>query len=95
MGNENLQATIPVDYRLVLFSVVVVLAVINGGKGLPHTKAAWTQESGRLTVMANTSFWGKVAQRTSATTNIESAVTIWDVQGLISVNYGLGKHFRP
>jgi hypothetical protein len=67
--------------------------IINGGKGLPHTKAAWVSQTGRLTLLTNTRFWGKVYQSRDVLLNVPTAQTIWDVQSLISVNYGLGSHF--
>lgn len=68
--------------------------VINGSKGLPHTKAAWVTETGKLTVLANTRFWGKVHQVKREHWEYPLAITVWDVQGLLSINYGLGKHFE-
>ncbi|MBN2355616.1 hypothetical protein JXO59_05855 [candidate division KSB1 bacterium] len=68
--------------------------VINGSKGLPHTKAAWVTDVGKLTVFVNTRFWGKVHQVESMQYDLPLAVTVWDVQGLFSINYGLGKHFE-
>ena len=67
--------------------------VINGGRGLPHTKAAWVQERGHLSMLAHTRFWGKVSQYTNTEVGLQDARTVWDVQGLVSLNYGLGKHF--
>ncbi|MBN1997406.1 hypothetical protein JW935_07635 [candidate division KSB1 bacterium] len=66
--------------------------VINGGKGLPHTRAAWVSETGRLTILAHSRFWGKVGPLPSE--GIQRAQTVWDVQGLVSLNYGIGDHFE-
>jgi len=44
----------PVKPILVLWLLLMAAShavVINGGKGLPHTKAAWVSETGRLTMM--------------------------------------------
>ncbi len=65
--------------------------VINGGKGLPHTRAAWVSETGRLTILSHSRFWGKVGALPSET--VERAQTVWCVQGLVSLNYGIGDHF--
>ena len=67
--------------------------IINGGKGLPHTKAAWVAETGRLTVQTNSRFWGQVHQTPQSSAGISNAITVWDVQGQIALNYGLGEHF--
>ncbi|MBN1541686.1 hypothetical protein JW992_06035 [candidate division KSB1 bacterium] len=82
-----------------IFAVVLLLstasqaAVINGGRGLPHTKAAWVQERTHLSMLMHTRFWGKVSQFTDTQLGLQDAVTVWTVQGLVSMNYGLGKHF--
>jgi hypothetical protein len=68
--------------------------VINGGKGLPHTSSAWVMETGRLTFLSHSRFWGKVGQEIDQKTKLTTALTVWDVQGLINFNYGLGKHFE-
>ncbi|OGC02401.1 hypothetical protein A2V82_02105 [candidate division KSB1 bacterium RBG_16_48_16] len=68
--------------------------VTNGGKGLPHTKSAWVQERGRLTFLSQTRFWGKVGQFPASAAELQTAYTIWDVQGLVSLNYGMGPHFE-
>lgn len=66
---------------------------VNSGRGLRYTKAAWVQEKGRLTLLGNTRFWGKVKQYDQLAGGAKSAVTVWDVQGLVGLNYGLGDHF--
>jgi hypothetical protein len=67
--------------------------VVNGGKGLLHSQAAWVPEVGRLTLLTHTRFWGKVGQFHFAGSDREVAETIWDVRGIASLNYGLGQHF--
>ena len=78
-----------------LFLLLIVNAslavVINGGRGLPHTRAAWVQQKGYLTTLGHTRFWGKVHQYQAD--GIEKASTVWVVQGLVNVVYGLGDHF--
>ena len=86
----------PVKPILVLWLLLMTAShavVINGGKGLPHTKAAWVSETGRLTLMTYTRFWGQVYQRRDVKLNVPTANTVWDVQGAVSLNYGIGKHF--
>jgi len=78
---------------LIGMATAVQAVVINGGKGLPHTRAAWVQERGRLTMLGHTRFWGKVADVPLPMEDLERGVTIWNVQGLMNLNYGLGKHF--
>ncbi len=81
-------------FALVIMSISSAGAVVmNGGRGLPHTKSAWVLDTGRLTFLSHTRFWGKVGQFPTATPGIKTAYTVWDVQGLVSINYGMGKHF--
>ena len=85
----------PKIFLLVLYLVTASAAdLINGSKGLPHTKAAWVTENGKLTVLANTRFWGKVQRFKSELNNLPIAETMWDVQTLMAINYGIGKHFE-
>ncbi len=80
-------------FILHLFLTHASLAVgIQGGRGLPHTKAAWVLQKGRLTLSTHTNFWGKVHQ-VDLSNNDKTAYTIWDVQGVLSLNYGIGDHF--
>jgi hypothetical protein len=80
-------------FILHLFLTHASLAVgIQGGRGLPHTKAAWVMQKGHLTLSTYASFWGKVHQ-VKTVADDKTAYTIWDVQGLLSLNYGLGDHF--
>jgi hypothetical protein len=67
--------------------------VINGAKGLPHTRAAWITETGRMTMLTHIRFWGQVAPLQNPSESFERAQTVWDVQGLASLNYGLSEHF--
>jgi hypothetical protein len=83
----------PILVLLLLSMTASHAVVVNGGKGLPHTKAAWVSETGRLTLMTYTRFWGQVNQTRDTKLNVPTARTVWDVQGAVSLNYGLGKHF--
>lgn len=67
---------------------------INAGRGPLNVRSAWTLEPGYLTLSTYTRFFGKVTkfdQRGQPGTN---AVTVWDVQGGLSLNYGISKHFE-
>ncbi len=77
---------------LVWFSSAQIASavVVNGGVGLPHTRAAWVAEKGYLTVLPQTRFWGKVSKNETDDSN---AFTLWVIQGLASVNYGISEHF--
>lgn len=78
---------------LVAFTQGVNAEILNGGPGLTHTKAAWSQKKGYLTVFPNTRFWGKVTESQPTESGEKRAYTVWDVQGLLSINYGINDHF--
>ncbi|MFQ5864611.1 MAG: hypothetical protein ACE5IW_05210 [bacterium] len=65
----------------------------NGGRGLVYVQSAWTLDQGFLTLRTLTRSFGKVGNfpQPNGTTN---ALTIWDVTGRFSLNYGLGKHIE-
>jgi len=67
-------------------------AVINGGQGLPHVKAAFTTQPGYLTGLGNVRMWGKKSTFTYESLGIESGSTIWVVQGAANLTYGIGPH---
>lgn len=64
---------------------------LNGGRGLTYVKSAWNLKPGYLTLYARSRFFGKVA---SITEYQNKAVTYWDVQGALSVNYGINEHIE-
>lgn len=64
---------------------------LNGGNGLVYVKSAWNLRPGYLTLSARTRFFGKVA---AIAPNLSQAVTYWDVQGALSLNYGIGDHIE-
>lgn len=72
--------------------LVVSASSINGGRGLPHTKAAYTTRVNHLWAKAQTRFWGKKAEFTNEALGVQSGSTIWVVQGLTSLSYGLSKN---
>jgi hypothetical protein len=67
---------------------------INASRGPLTVRSAWTLEPGYLTLTTHTRFFGKVSQITQPGQTSTSAVTIWDVQGGLSLNYGISKHFE-
>jgi hypothetical protein len=68
---------------------------INASRGPLTVRSAWTLEPGYLTLFTHTRFFGKVSQRApQSDQDAVSAVTIWDVQGGLSLNYGISKHFE-
>jgi hypothetical protein len=70
----------------------LAVSQIGASRGPLNVRSAWTLQPGYLTLYSHTRFFGKVATKQgSAGTN---AVTIWDVQGGLSLNYGISKHFE-
>jgi hypothetical protein len=67
---------------------------INASRGPLTVRSAWTLEPGYLTLTTHTRFFGKVAKLTQPGQTSTNAVTIWDVQGGLSLNYGISKHFE-
>ncbi len=77
---------------LIFMTLAGQAAVINGGKGLPHTKAAFTTRPGHLTALGNVRFWGKQSTFTYESLGIESGSMIWVVQGVANFTYGINDH---
>ncbi len=96
LGGWDMKASKPALILMIMLLIVSAAGavVINGGKGLPHTNAAWVTETGRLTLLSHSRFWGKVGQQPGVTDELQTAITVWDVQGLVSFCYGMGKHFE-
>ena len=59
---------------------------INGGKGLTYVKSAWNLESGYVTLYTKSHAFGK--------TDDNPPVAYWDVQGAISLNFGITDHIE-
>lgn len=78
---------------VILPNLVSAQINFNGGRGLTYVQSAWTLEPGFLTVKALTRSFGKVGNFLRPNGRTE-AVTIWDVTGRFSVNYGLGRHLE-
>lgn len=76
---------------VVLFTMVpdVFSNGLNGGRGLTYVKSAWNLKPGYLTMYARSQFFGKVA---SITETNNTAATYWNVQGALSLNYGINEH---
>jgi len=64
---------------------------LNGGSGLTYVKSAWNLKPGFLTLYGRTRFFGKVAALSETQSQ---AVTYWDVQGALSINYGISDHIE-
>ncbi len=74
---------------LIVPSLLQAQANFNGGLGLSYVQSAWNLERGVFTLSSNTRLFGKVANYQDGT-----ALTVWDISGRISLNYGIGKHFE-
>jgi hypothetical protein len=84
--------SIPLFLLMFLLMLEGQAATLNGGKGLPHTKAAFTTPAGHLTAMGNLRMWGKKSTFTYESLGIESGSTIWVVQGAANFTYGIHNH---
>ena len=85
----------------VLVAAVVILCaaesqlegmIVNGGRGLPHAKAAYTTRKGYLTTMGRVGFWGKKSTFPNKTLNIETGSTLWVVNAEANLTYGFSSH---
>ena len=72
---------------LILFSSVSGNG-INGGRGLTYVKSAWNLNPGHLTLYGRSQVWGKVASGSL------TSVAVWDIQGALSLNYGVSEHIE-
>jgi len=59
---------------------------INGGRGLNYVKSAWNLNSGHLTFYARSQAFGQIATYSS------QSIAVWDIQGAVSLNYGVSDH---
>jgi len=62
----------------------------QGGKGLIYVHSARVIPKGYVEFYAGTRFFGKVAQFGGKS----NAYTLWDVQGLVSFNFGISSHIE-
>lgn len=77
---------------LFVFTAAQAGVVINSGRGLPHTKSAFTTRPKQLWTMGQIRFWGKKAGFEYRSIGIESGSTFWVVQGVAGFNYGVSEH---
>jgi hypothetical protein len=92
---ENLRRLLIVAFTLgLLWQPQQASSQINSGRGPLTVRSAWTLEPGYLTLLTHTRFFGKVAKLAQPGQTTINAVTIWDVQGGLSLNYGISKHIE-
>jgi len=85
--------------RLIPLVVLLVLAgefsvaraQFHGSRGPTFVRSAWNLEPGYLTVYTHTRFYGKVSEIQGLQ---KTAVAFWNVQGGLSINYGISRHFE-
>ncbi len=80
----------------VLFSTNINDALAGseqGNRGPLYLTTAWNLVKGDLTFQGNSRFYFNNKTFTSAN-NPATAVTFWDVQGGLNLNYGFGKHYQ-
>lgn len=77
---------------LVLTDVPVWANGLNGSRGLMHVTSAWSLKPGYLTLYNHSRFFGKVGVTEMLASR--TATTYWDVQGSLSLNYGINDHFE-
>ena len=65
-------------------------SVINSGRGLPHTKSAYTTLQGRMTAGGNLRFWGGTGEYTNG--DKEGETRIWVARSVGNMTYGFSKH---
>lgn len=86
--------------RIILIVVVFFTNIFHvyagseqGNRGPLYLSTAWNLVKGDLTFQGNSRFYFN--SKTFTYTNTPStAVTFWDVQGGLNLNYGLGKHYQ-
>ncbi len=65
----------------------------QGNRGPLYLSTAWNLPKGDLTFQGNSRFYFN-NKTFSAANNSANAVTFWDIQGGLNLNYGLGKHYQ-
>ncbi|MBC8180799.1 hypothetical protein H8E88_06710 [candidate division KSB1 bacterium] len=78
---------------IVFFTILILFSGvhgngINGGRGLTYVKSAWNLKPGYLTMYGRSQVWGQVAAGTL------TSVAVWDIQGALSLNYGVSEHIE-
>ncbi len=86
--------------RIILIVVVFITSIFpvfagsERGNRVPlYLATAWNLVKGDLTFQGNSRFYFNNKTFTYAN-NPSTAVTFWDVQGGLNLNYGLGKHYQ-
>lgn len=87
-------------YRIIIIAIIFSTNIINafagteqGNRGPLYLTTAWNLVKGDLTFQGNSRFYFNNKTFTSAN-NPATAVTFWDVQGGLNLNYGLGKRYQ-
>lgn len=89
-GQKIVHSTGIVIALLMLLSSHVCASVINAGRGLPHTKSAYTTLHQNLTTMGNLRFWGGTGEYSNDDTQGETR--IWVASALWNFTYGFSEH---
>lgn len=79
---------------IIIFSSIGAYADSEqGNRGPIYLSTAWNLIKGDLTFQGSSRFYFNNKTFTSAN-NPATAVTFWDVQGGLNLNYGIGKHYQ-
>ncbi len=73
-----------------LMNIQAFALVINAGRGLPHTKSAYTTLQGHMTTMGNLRFWGGTGEYPNGDSKGETR--IWVARAIANVTYGFSEH---
>jgi len=78
---------------IIIFLIIILVPWaygigLNGGRGLTYVKSAWNLKSGFLTLSGRSQVFGKVSN------NAQNSVAVWDIQGALSLNYGITDHIE-
>jgi len=86
--------------RLIIIGIILTTQPLTaypqseqGNRGPIYLSTAWNLVKGDLTFQGNSRFYFNNKTFTYANSNA-TAVTFWDVQGALNLNYGLGKHYQ-
>lgn len=81
---------------IVVYSTNICFAIAGseqGNRGPLYLSTAWNLVKGDLIFQGNSRFYFNNKTFTSAN-NPATAVTFWDIQGGLNLNYGLGQHYQ-
>lgn len=86
--------------RIIFIGIIFSISILNtlagteqGNRGPIYLSTAWNLPKGDLTFQGNSRFYFNNKTFTSINSPT-TAVTFWDIQGGLNLNYGLGKHFQ-